>query len=105
MATHPIHRRGFNVLLGSAVTWPLVARAQHSNSPFRIGFVPLGLPTSTTDQSYVEAFRTGLRDVGLVENRDLTIDIAWVANESDYPEAVDHLLQRGAGLLVTGGSS
>ena len=105
MATHPVHRRGFNVLLGSAVAWPLVARAQQTNNSIRIGFVPLGLPTSSTDQSYVEAFRRGLRDVGLVENRDVTIDIAWVANESDYPQAVSQLLQRGAALLVTGGST
>jgi hypothetical protein len=50
--------------------------------------VPLGLPTNVTDQLFVEAFRKGLRDVGLVENRDVTIDIAWVANESDYSQAV-----------------
>jgi ABC-type uncharacterized transport system substrate-binding protein len=105
MTTHPIHRRGFNILLGSAVVWPLVAQAQQASKPFRIGYVPLGLPTNVTDQSYVEAFRKGLRDVGLIENRDVTIDITWVANESDYPQAVSQLVQRGAALLVTGGST
>jgi putative tryptophan/tyrosine transport system substrate-binding protein len=105
MTTHPIHRRGFNILLGSVVTWPLVTHAQQANNTFRIGYVPLGLPTSATDQSYVEAFRRGLRDVGLVENRDVTIDITWVANESDYSQAISQLLQRGAMLLVTGGST
>jgi hypothetical protein len=95
MATHPIHRRRFNILLGSAVTWPLVAYAQQVNNPFRIGYVPLGLQTNATDQLFVEAFRKGLRDVGLVENRDVTIDIVWVANESDYSQAVGQLLQRG----------
>ena len=44
-------------------------------------------------------------DVGLIENRDVTIDITWVANESDYPQAVSQLVQRGAALLVTGGST
>jgi ABC transporter substrate binding protein len=105
MAIYPIHRRGFNILLGSAVTWPLIAHAQQTNNPFRIGYVPLGLPTNAADQSFVEAFRQGLRDVGLIENRDVTIDITWVANESDYSHAVSQLLQRGAMLLVTGGSS
>jgi hypothetical protein len=75
MAAHPIDRRGFSVLLGSVVASPFVARAQQANNPFRIGFVPLGLPTSATDQSFAEAFRKGLRDVGLIENRDITIDI------------------------------
>src|SRR5215475_8136613 len=105
MTTHQIHRRGFNILLGSAVGWPLVAHAQHASNPFRIGYVPLGLATNATDQSYVEAFRKGLEDVGLIENRDVTIDIAWVAKESDYPQAVSELVQRGAMLLVTGGST
>ena len=105
MAIHPIHRRGFNILLASAVTWPLITHAQQTNNPFRIGYVPLGLPTNAADQSFVAAFRNGLRDVGLIENRDVTIDITWVANESDYPQAVSDLLQRGAMLLVTGGSS
>ena len=105
MTTHAIHRRGLNILLGSAVTWPLVAHAQQANNPFRIGYVPLGLPTNATDQLFVEAFRKGLRDVGLIENRDVTIDITWVANESDYPQAVSQLVHRGAALLVTGGST
>ena len=105
MTTHPIHRRGFNILLGSAVTWPLITHAQQANNPFRIGYVPLGLPSNATDQSYVEAFRKGLLDVGLIENRDVTIDITWVADESDYPQAVSQLVHRGAALLVTGGST
>jgi hypothetical protein len=105
MMTNPIRRREFTMLLGWAALWPLAAHAQQANNPFRIGFVPLGLPTSATDQSYVEALRNGLRDVGLIENRDVTIDMIWVANESDYPQAVSQLVQRGATLLVTGGSS
>ena len=105
LTTHPIHRRGFNILLGSAVTWPLITHAQQANNPFRIGYVPLGLPSNATDQSYVEAFRKGLLDVGLIENRDVTIDVTWVANEFDYPLAVSQLVERGAALLVTGGST
>jgi putative ABC transport system substrate-binding protein len=99
MMTHPIRRREFTMLIGGAAMWPLAAHAQ------RIGFLPLGLPTSATDQSYVEALRNGLRDVGLIENRDVIIDMIWVANESDYPKAVSQLVQRGAALLVTGGST
>jgi putative ABC transport system substrate-binding protein len=101
-----MRRREFIALFGSAgVAWPLVARAQQPSNPFRIGYVPLGLATNATDQTYVEAFRKGLLDVGLIENRDVTIDITWVVNESDYSQAVGQLLQRGAMLLVTGGST
>jgi|GEM_PF-1343618 len=101
-----MRRREFIALFGSAgVAWPLAARAQQPSNPFRIGYVPLGLATNATDQTYVEAFRKGLLDVGLIENRDVTIDVTWVANESDYSQAVGQLLQRGAMLLVTGGST
>src|SRR6185295_19178836 len=50
-------------------------------------------------------FRQGLRDVGLVENRDVTIDFTWVTDEAEYPGAVSQLVQRGAKLLLTAGSS
>jgi len=101
-----MRRREFIAFLGVAgVAWPLAARAQQANKPFQIGFMPLGLPTNASDQLFVDAFRKGLQDVGLIENRDVTIDVTWVANESDYSRAVSELLQRGAMLLVTGGST
>jgi len=101
-----MRRREFITLLGStAVAWPLAARAQQTEKPVQIGYVALGSPSNTYDQLFVEAFRQGLRDVGLIENRDITIDLVWVANEPEYPQAVSGLVQRGAKLLVTGGSS
>ena len=56
--------------LGSAsvATWPRAVRAQQFKSPFRICMFPLGSPSNTYDRSLVEAFRQGLRQVGLVEN-------------------------------------
>src|SRR5262249_28349523 len=53
----------------------------------------------------VEAFRQGLREVGLVDGRHVTIDLVWVSNESEFPLAVSGLVQRGAKLSVTAGSS
>jgi ABC transporter substrate binding protein len=101
-----MRRREVIVLLGGGgLAWPLAARAQQANKPFQIGFMPLGLPTNASDRLFVEAFRKGLQDVGLIESRDVTIDITWVANESDYSRVVSELLQRGAMLLVTGGST
>jgi putative tryptophan/tyrosine transport system substrate-binding protein len=101
-----MRRREFITLLGgAAIAWPLTARAQQAEKPVQIGYVALGSRSNTYDQLFVEAFRQGLRDVGLIENRDITIDLVWVANEPEYPQAVSGLLQRGAKLLVTGGSS
>ena len=101
-----MRRREFTALLGAAaVTWPVAAHAQQTLNPARIGFLPLGSPSNTYDQSLVEAFRHGLRDVGLVENRDVMIDVAWVSNEPEFPQAVSDLVQREAKILVTAGSS
>ena len=101
-----MQRREFITLLGgAAVAWPLAARAQQPGKPVRIGFLPLGSPSNTYDQSLVEAFRQALRSAGLVENQDVTIDTVWVGNEAEFPKAVSELTQRGAKLLVTAGSS
>jgi putative ABC transport system substrate-binding protein len=98
-------RREFIGFSSLAVTWPRSTAAQPVGNPVRIGFLPLGSPSNSYDQSLVEAFKKGLRDVGLVENRDVVIDVTWVSNEPEFPSAVSKLIQRGASLLVTAGSS
>jgi putative ABC transport system substrate-binding protein len=99
-----MRRREFITLLGGAgVTWPLSARAQQTKSPARIGLLPIGLPSNSYDKSLVESFRQGLRDVGVVENRDVMLDIVWSSGDLDV--AVNELIQRGVELLVPCGSS
>jgi len=101
-----IHLAGSAALVGgAAATWPHTATAQQAATPIRIGLLPLGSPSNSYDQSLVEAFRKGLRDVGLVENRDVAIEVVWVSDEPEFPSAVSNLIQRGATLLVTAGSS
>jgi len=78
---------------------------QRPRSGARIRVLPLGSPTSAYDMSLVEAFRQGLREVGLIENQDVVIDVVWVANESEYPRAVNELVQRGAKVLIPAGTS
>jgi putative tryptophan/tyrosine transport system substrate-binding protein len=90
---------------GAAATWPNTAIAQQAVMPIRIGFLPLGSPSNSYDQSLVVAFQKGLRNVGLIENQDVTIDVVWVSSEPEFPSAVSNLIQRGAKLLVTAGSS
>jgi putative ABC transport system substrate-binding protein len=100
-----LNRRGFLRVSGLGVlAMPLAVEAQPRNPP-RIGFLPIGSPSNPYDRAFVEAFRQGLRDVGLVENRDVTIDFIWVTDEAEYPGAVSQLVQRGAKLLLTAGSS
>src|SRR5260370_27156140 len=97
-------RREFiSFLGGAAATWPLAVRAQFSKSPVRIGFIFFGSPSNAYDRSLVEAFRQGLLQAGLVENRDIVLDVVWISGDPD--QAVIEVLKRGAELLIPCGSS
>jgi putative tryptophan/tyrosine transport system substrate-binding protein len=98
-----VRRREFITLLGSAAAWPLTAQAQQQKGPIRLGFVPIGSPENAYDFSLVEAFRKGLRQVGLIEDQNIVLDIVWSGNDPD--QAVKEVLGRGAELLITSGSS
>jgi hypothetical protein len=64
---------------------------------------PQWRPSNTYDRSLVEAFQEGLRQVGLVENQNIVLDVIWSGNDPDH--AVTEALRRGAELLITSGSS
>jgi putative ABC transport system substrate-binding protein len=98
-----VRRREFVMMLGGAATWPLAARAQQRKGPVRLGFLPLGSPSNAYDRSLVEAFRQGLLQAGLVENRDIVLDVVWISGDPD--QAVIEVLKRGAELLIPCGSS
>jgi len=100
------NRRAFITLLGGAVAaWPLAARAQQPENPVRIGFLPVGSQSNSYDRSLVEAFRLGLRELGVVENRHVVLDVVWINNEPELPQAVKELMRRGAKLLIPCGTS
>jgi len=100
-----MRRREFITLIAcAAAAWPVGARAQQSKAPVRIGMLPIGLPSNAYDKSLVEAFRQGLRDIGIIENRDVILDILWISG-GDPDAAVSELIQRGAKLLVPCGSN
>jgi putative tryptophan/tyrosine transport system substrate-binding protein len=75
-----VKRRHFITLLGgTAVTWPLAARAQQSEQMRKIG-VLMGFAESDRDgQAFVAAFRQGLQKLGWVEGHNLRIDTRWAA--------------------------
>jgi hypothetical protein len=60
-------RRTFVVTIaGGVLAAPLAALAQQAGGPARLGLLPFGSPSDAYDRSPVEAFRLGLREVGLV---------------------------------------
>jgi putative ABC transport system substrate-binding protein len=84
---------------------PFSAEAQQAKNPVRIGFLPFGSPSNAYDQRLVEGFRQGLREVGLIEDRDIVLDIVWISNDPEIPQAVSGLMERGAKLLIPVGTS
>ena len=100
-----VNRRELIMFVTVATVWPLhAARAQRSENIARIGFLPLGSPSNQLDLSYVEAFRKGLIENGLIDGRNVILDVVWVANE-EYDQAVIELVRRGATVLVPVASS
>jgi ABC-type uncharacterized transport system substrate-binding protein len=102
-----MHRRNFILgIAGSAAAWPVGASAQLANRPIRIGLLPFGSPSNAYDQSLVDAFRSGLQQAGLIEGRDIVLDIVWTTgSDADTDKAVAELIRRGAALLVPTGST
>ena len=96
-------RRKFITLLGSAVAWPLAARAQQATKIFRIGF--LGATSASTWTSRVEAFRSGLRDLGYVEGKNILIEFRWAEEKYDQlPALAAELVRQKVDALVTFGT-
>ena len=53
---------------------PLGVEAQQTGKVHRIGYLSGGTPSSARTSALVEAFRDGLRELGYVEGRNITID-------------------------------
>jgi putative ABC transport system substrate-binding protein len=98
--TGHIGRREFITLLGGAAAWPLAARAQHSERMRRIG-VLMGLVASDPEaQSRVAALENGLRELGWVKGRNLSIEYRWAGDGNGLRDHAAELLAMEPDLIL-----
>jgi putative tryptophan/tyrosine transport system substrate-binding protein len=96
MVSH-IERRKFLATLGGAAAWPLAARAQSKSA--LIGMLASGFADSSA--IFVDAFKQGMHENGLIEGRDYVLDVRWA--EGDYarfPALAAELAQRDCSVIV-----
>jgi putative ABC transport system substrate-binding protein len=75
-----MRRREFTTLLGGAIAWPLVARAQQGERVRRIA-VLMGFPNDAQGQARITVIRQELSKLGWAEGRNAHIDIRWAAGD------------------------
>jgi putative tryptophan/tyrosine transport system substrate-binding protein len=96
-------RREFLIGLGTALAWPLQARAQLPRTMYHVGF--LGNSTAALEANLIEPFRQGLRDLGYEEGRNITIEYRWAEGKYErLPALIAELVALNLDAMVTAGT-
>src|SRR6516165_11902102 len=102
MATHIRRRELISALCGTAVVWPLVARAQQPAIPV------VGSLYGTSAEKWtapMAGFRRGLSEMGFDEGRNVFIEYRWADGHFDrMAEMAADLVGRKVAVILVGGS-
>ena len=95
-------RRELIALAGTALTSPLLARAQVP-AIARLGYLGFGTPAASANR--VEALRAGLRDLGYVESKNLLIEFRWSSTVEQIHEAAAELVRMKVDVIFASSST
>jgi len=99
-----MERRAFIIgLAGGTLLVPRAAHAQKAGGTHRIGWLS---PASAAEGlPNLEALRAGLRDLGYVEGRNMTIEVRWADGRSErLPQLAAELVRLPVDVLCSAGS-
>jgi putative tryptophan/tyrosine transport system substrate-binding protein len=94
-----LERRQFITLVVGAAAWPLGVQAQQKTH--RVGFLRAGQPP----KSFIEGFRRGLREQGLIEGRNIVIEWGVAPSAAKLPDALAELIRLKVDVLLASGTS
>ncbi|HEX3337688.1 MAG TPA: ABC transporter substrate-binding protein [Pseudolabrys sp.] len=78
-----MRRRAFITLLGGAVVWPVVTRAQQSEGVRRIGVLMNRTADDPQGQARLAAFQQRLQQLGWTDGGNVRIETRWGADDVD----------------------
>ena len=89
---------------GSAVAWPLAARAQQRSKLPTIGI--LGAATASAWSQWIAAFVQRLQELGWIEARTVAIEYRWAEGRSErFAEIAAELVRLKVDVIVTAGGA
>ena len=95
-------RRTFIAGLGSAASWPVVARAQQAAMPV-VGF--LSARSADDSKNFTVALLQGLKETGYVEGQNVAVEYRWADNPIDrVPALAADLVRRRVAVIVANGT-
>ena len=89
-------------VLVSLVAAGAVAQAQQAAKVPRIGLLRIGSPPNP----FLEAFRQGLKELGYIEGKNITIEYRWAEGKEDrLPDLAADLVRLKVDVIAVGGST
>jgi putative tryptophan/tyrosine transport system substrate-binding protein len=101
-----MQRREFITVVGGALAWPLVARAQQGERMRRIGVLLNAAPNDSEYQAWLGAFLQGLALLGWNIGRNLQVDTRWAtANAAEIRRHATELAALAPDVILASGGS